>query len=57
MIRKRVPRKLWDYGMVWVTETMAMTHTSAGGLDGSIPITKVTGETTYISEYVEYKAK
>ena len=54
MIRKRVPRKLWDYGMVWVTEIMSMTHTTAGGLDGSIPITKVTGETTDISEYLDF---
>ena len=32
-----------------------MIHTSAGGLDGSIPITKVTGETTDISEYLDFE--
>ena len=54
MVRKRVPRKLWDYGYKWVSETMSMTHTSSGGMDGSVPITKVTGETTDISEYLDF---
>ena len=54
MVRKRVPRKLGDYGFKWVSETMSMTYTSAGGLDGSIPITKVTGDTTDISEYLDF---
>ena len=39
--------------MVWVTEIMSMTHTTAGRLDGSIPITRVTGETVDISEYLD----
>ena len=40
--------------MVWATEIMPMTHTTVGGLDGSIPITRVTGETTDISEYLDF---
>eukprot|EP00957_Ditylum_brightwellii_P032161 2438564-Ditylum_brightwellii.AAC.1 len=39
MIRKWVPRQLWDY---------------AGGLGGCIPWTKVTGETVAISEYLDF---
>ena len=31
-----------------------MTHASAGGLEGSIPITNVTGETTDILEYLDF---
>jgi hypothetical protein len=54
MIRKRVPRKLWDYGVIWVSETMSMTHTSAGGLNGCIPLTMVTGDTVDISEYLDF---
>ena len=54
MVRKRVPCKLWDYGYKWVSETMSMTHTSSGGMDGSIPITNVTGETADISEYLDF---
>ena len=54
MVRKRVLHKLWYYGYKWVSETMSMTHTSFGGLDGSVPITKVTGETADISEYLDF---
>eukprot|EP00957_Ditylum_brightwellii_P078752 5987530-Ditylum_brightwellii.AAC.1 len=32
MIRKQVPRQLWDYGSCWVSKSMSVTHSSAGGL-------------------------
>jgi hypothetical protein len=35
MIRKRVPRKLWDYGVRWTTQVMQRTSTQAGGLRGA----------------------
>ena len=54
MIRKRVPESLWDYGFVWVSEISSTTHTSAGGLNGCIPITYVTGETYDITEYLDF---
>lgn len=54
MIRKRVPEALWDHGLRWVSETASLTHTSAGGLNGCIPITQVTGETADISEYLDF---
>ena len=54
IIRKRVPEALWDYGLIWISETMSITHTSAGGLNGCIPITQVTGETADISEYLDF---
>ena len=54
MIRKRIPRELWDYGLRWVSETMSLTHTSAGTLNGHIPLTQVTGETADISEYLDF---
>ena len=28
MVTKRVPRKLWDYGVSWVSEVMPMTNCS-----------------------------
>ena len=34
MIRNRVPRRLWDYGIQWVCEIMQQTFTQAGGLAG-----------------------
>eukprot|EP00957_Ditylum_brightwellii_P055756 4224760-Ditylum_brightwellii.AAC.1 len=33
---------------------MSMTHSSAGGLGDCIPLTKVTGETVDISEYLDF---
>ena len=54
MIKQRVPRELWDYGSVWVSETNSLTHTHAGGIDGHIPIATVTGETPDISEYLDF---
>jgi len=40
--------------MKWVTETMSMLHISSGGIDRSMPITNVTGETADISEYLDF---
>ena len=55
MIQKQVPEPFWDYGMRWVSDTSSMTYTTAGCLnDGTIPITDVTGETTDISEYLDF---
>ena len=54
MIRKRVPQRLWDYGLRWVSEISSLTHSSAGSLNGQIPITTATGETADISEYLDF---
>ena len=54
MVRNRVPQKLWDYGMKWVTDTSALTFSSARSLDGGIPLNEVTGETPDISEYLDF---
>ena len=54
MVKKRVPRKLWDYGARWICETMQLTATSAGGMGTSIPLQVVTGETPDISEYLDF---
>ena len=54
MIRKRIPEAFWDYGLRWVSEISSMTHSSAGSIEGSIPLTNVTGETVDISEYLDF---
>ena len=54
MIRKRIPKQLWDYGLKWVSETSSLTHTTAGVLGGTIPLQEVTGETPDISEYLDF---
>ena len=47
MTKRRVPRRLWDYGIVWVCETMSLTA-------GRTPLEQVTGETPDISEYLGF---
>ena len=54
MIRKRVPRKLWDYGVRWTTQVMQRASTQAGGLRGVCPLESITGETVDISEYLDF---
>jgi hypothetical protein len=54
MIRMRVPRRLWDYGMRWTTQVMQRTSTQAGGLRGASPLEDVTGETPDTSEHLDF---
>ena len=54
MIRKRVPRRLWDYGVRWTTQIIQRTSTQAGGLGGTCPLEEVTGETVDISDYLDF---
>ena len=54
MIRNQVTRRLWDYGMRWVCETMQRTYNQAGGLDGCTLIESMTGETVDILEYLDF---
>lgn len=53
MIRRRVPRRLWDYGLKWCAQVMSRTSNSVFSLNGRVPIEYVTGETVDISEYLD----
>ena len=53
MIKKKVPRRLWDYGMRWVCEIMQRTASHAGTLGGQTSLEELTGETPDISEYLD----
>ena len=54
MVKKRIPRQLWDYGLRWISEISSLTYTTAGSLGGTIPLEQVTGETPDISEYLDF---
>ena len=54
MVKERVPRKLWNYGVSWVSEVMSMTHSSEKSVNGGIPLRNVTGETVDISKYLDF---
>ena len=42
MIRKRYPKKFWDYSMRWVCKVTQRTRVRANRLDGFVPIEEVT---------------
>ena len=53
MIQKRVPQRLWDYGMKWVSEVISLTYSGSGG-NPEVPLAQVMGETPDISEYLDF---
>ena len=54
MVRRKVPRSLWDYGMVWCSEIISLTHSTAGLTTSDIPREYSTGKTGDISEYLDF---
>ena len=54
MVKKNVPRRLWDYGLRWVCEVQNRTANSARDLGGRCPLEKVTGKSVDISEYLDF---
>ena len=54
MIRKRVPRNIWDYGVLWTAQVMQRTSTQPGGLREIFPLEDVTEETPDTSEYLNF---
>ena len=54
MHRKRVPRRLWDYGLKWVSEVHERTSSDAPDLKGRTPLEWVTGDTVDISKYLDF---
>ena len=54
MIKKGVPKRLWDFGLVWISETGNLTVSSSRYANGQTPLEIVTGETPDISEYTDF---
>ena len=54
MVRKRVPRRVWDYGLRWVCDIQNRTANTSRGLGGRCPLEKITGESVDISEYLDF---
>ena len=51
MATKRIPRRLWDYGLVYESEIMSRT---ARGDDKRTGIERITGDTPDISEWLDF---
>lgn len=54
MVKKHVPKQLWDYGLWWVCEIQNRTSNTSRGLNGRCPLEMITGESVNISEYLDF---
>ena len=54
MMRHKVPKRLWDYGIRWCCDIMNRTSNSVYSLKGRTPLEELTGETPDISEYLDF---
>ena len=54
MTKKAVPKRLWDYGLVWICETGNLTVSSSRYANNRTGLEIISGETPDISEYVDF---
>ena len=54
MTKKQVPKRLWDFGIVWICETNNLSVSSSRYAQGRTPLEIITGETPDISEHLHF---
>ena len=54
MFSKKVPKEFWDYGMWGVCDIQQRTHMRTHQMDGGVTLENITGETEYISDYLDF---
>ena len=54
MFKKNVPKRVWDYGLIWICETGNISVSSSKYAKGRTPIETITGETPDITEYTDF---
>ena len=54
MNKKIIPKRLWDYGIIWISETGNLAVSSSRYANGRTSIEIITGETPDISEYIDF---
>ena len=54
MMKKKVPRRLWDFGITCISETGNLTVSSSRYANGRTSIEMITGDTPDISEYIDF---
>ena len=52
IIKRRVPKRVWDFGIVWEAEILSRMCRNNSGYTG---IERITGDTTDISEWLEFE--
>ena len=54
MIKKRIPRRLWDYVLVWVYKTGNLTSSNSQYAKGRKALEIITGKSPDISGYLDF---
>ena len=54
MVRKKVPKRLWDYLIIWICETGNLSVSSSKYAHGRTALEIITGETPDKSEYLDF---
>jgi hypothetical protein len=54
MVKQNMPKRLWDYGIIWACKIMSLTSNTTFNLKGITPMEQITGETPDISEYLDF---
>ena len=54
MMKKKVPKRLWDFGITWICETGNLAVSSSRYANGRTSIEIITGDTPDISEYIDF---
>ena len=54
MLKKKVPKKLWYYGIIWICETGNISGSSLQYASGRTPLEYFTRDTPVISEYSDF---
>ena len=54
MLKKKVTKQLWDYGIKWLCEVMQRTSSMSGDLSGRTALEQLTGKTPEIPEYLDF---
>ena len=53
--KMNIPDRLWGYGITWICKTGNVTASSSRYADGRTPLEYITGETSDITEYLDFK--
>ena len=54
ILKNKVPERLWDYGLGWISKTGNLSISISRYSSGRTPLEYSTGETSDISEYLDF---
>ena len=54
MLKDKVPERLWDYGLVWISEIGILSVSSSRYSSGRNSLEYIIGETPDISDYLDF---